>query len=355
MTTEEVIATLLRTTVEASPTPSTPIVLDRDAALRLAGECARHRIEPQLIQAVNTGAIVIPDDLVEHIGERNASILSSMVHLERAGLEAVDVLDAAGIDVRVMKGMATAHLDYPHAAMRQFGDVDLLVAPQRFEQAVEALASAGHRRKLPIRGGRWHVQHAITVEIEGFELDLHHRLLHQAAGHLAARLDLFASPVEFNVAGTTLKALPAPLRLLQASGQNVVSASTDSKHSSNLDVLALLHAEGEAYEHANQANLGWMLADGIGKAMVAAGLPAPATDAGRSRLDRYMSSTYRSDHPTPVRVALAEATVAPPLVTARTLWSVVSPGEEYLAARQRSRGEQLRRQLSRLNIFGSRR
>lgn len=56
------------------------------------------------------------------------------------------VLHAAGIDHLLIKGQVTAHLLYPGDPSRRFHtDVDLLVHPDRFGAAQEALAAAGYR------------------------------------------------------------------------------------------------------------------------------------------------------------------------------------------------------------------
>ena len=46
-------------------------------------------------------------------------------------LRALEVLAAAGIPSRVLKGVALAHTAYPQPELRVFGDVDLLVPSAR--------------------------------------------------------------------------------------------------------------------------------------------------------------------------------------------------------------------------------
>ena len=64
-------------------------------------------------------------------------------------LRTVQRLDSVGIPVRVLKGTASSHLDYPDPALRTYGDVDLLVPGDHYEQAVRLLVSDGAHRRYP--------------------------------------------------------------------------------------------------------------------------------------------------------------------------------------------------------------
>lgn len=67
-----------------------------------------------------------------------------LVLLRRRLVEALGVLEEAGIDVLLLKGAALAHHRYPHFTERPMGDLDLLVAPGEAERAWSLL-----------RRGRW--------------------------------------------------------------------------------------------------------------------------------------------------------------------------------------------------------
>lgn len=324
-----------------------PMALSDVQLANLVDECERNRITPLLIHAVSRGLIRVEDDQADELMEQQLRIMTTSVAIEAVALRAVEILEDGGVDVRVAKGLATAHLDYSNPALRQFGDADLLVPPAQFEDAIALLADGGMDSKYALRGGRWQVHHSVPIAVEGLEVDLHHRLLHQAGGHLAAKLDLFADPQAFAVGGRIVHALPAPIRLIQAAGQNLLSTSEVTKLSSDVDVLLLAHATDEAYVLANDVGLGWLLDLGISRAHRAAGLPEPAHRGGAGRIDRRLRETYERQRPSAVTLALAEALVAPPRATAMSLWSILVPGDEYLARRGRSQKDQLRRQLGR--------
>jgi len=326
---------------------SDAIEIDSDVASRLWASCSRNRLEPLLEDAVVRGTLTFDPEVTDALHRRVAAHMATMVRLEAAALQVCCLLGEAGIDVRVLKGMATAHLDYPNPALRHFADVDLLVQPEEFDDALVVLEESDIRQKYSMRGGYWQVQHSMPISVGEFEIDLHHRLLHQAAGHLMARADLFADTESFVIAGTELRALPAPLRLIQAAGQNVLSVGQDKKSSSDADILLLLHVVDEAYELANSVDLGWLLDAGLSRAASVAEVPPPPSRSEDGPMGRIMRRAYESGQPSVIRSTLLEAITAPPSTTARVLWSAVAPGEDYLRVRGRTRSDQLRHQVSR--------
>lgn len=328
-----------------------PLVLAADEAPSLMTGCGLNRITPLLAHAVARGIVVIDDIYVGALMDEMTSVMTSAVAIEAMALEAYSVLDSAGIDVRLTKGIATAHLDYPNPALRQYGDADLLVRPAHFDDALALLGAAAMPQKFPIRGGRWQVQHSVPLESDGLELDLHHRLLHQAAGHLAARTDLFADPEEFTVGGRRVKALPAHLRLIQAAGQNVLSVGADTKISSDVDVLLLEGVTESALQVARDVGLTWLLELGLARARSLVGSPATSISESDSFIDQVMCRIYGGRRASMVGLALAEALVAPPRVTLSSARAVIAPGQPYLELRGRTQVDQIRHQVSRASPY----
>ena len=66
----------------------------------------------------------------------------SMAHMQT---EAIERLRSAGIPVVVLKGMA-AGIYYPRPQLRTYGDIDLLVQPERYHDALAALRDGGWRQ-----------------------------------------------------------------------------------------------------------------------------------------------------------------------------------------------------------------
>ena len=55
------------------------------------------------------------------------------MRLEQEVLTVIDLLTASAVDVRILKGSAVAHLDYPDPALRSFIDLDILVRSEQIE------------------------------------------------------------------------------------------------------------------------------------------------------------------------------------------------------------------------------
>lgn len=63
-----------------------------------------------------------------------------LLHLEIRLLEVADwFADVGGIELRVLKGPAVAHLDEVDPALRSFSDLDLLIAAADMDRGIAAL------------------------------------------------------------------------------------------------------------------------------------------------------------------------------------------------------------------------
>ena len=71
-----------------------------------------------------------------------ASSISSALRTQEAH-RAVQALDAGGVPNVLLKGMALAHTVYPSPALRPMQDIDVWVPPDRLDQAVALLETAG--------------------------------------------------------------------------------------------------------------------------------------------------------------------------------------------------------------------
>jgi hypothetical protein len=65
--------------------------------------------------------------------------------LDAALAEAVQMLDARGVQSILLKGVGTARWLYDHPHERPYGDIDLLVPPSQFESASDTLQQHGFR------------------------------------------------------------------------------------------------------------------------------------------------------------------------------------------------------------------
>ena len=119
-------------------------------------------------------------------------VLLRVLSLEQQLVAVASLLADAGIESRVLKGSAYAHLDYPDPALRSFIDLDLLFRPSDIARAVAVLgvgrfhahpsrATAGIRP--PVRQGH------DAARATGFEIDLHRTFV---LGPWGVRVDLDA-------------------------------------------------------------------------------------------------------------------------------------------------------------------
>lgn len=130
-----------------APAP-TARVTDDDAAawdhrLALAGS----RLHPWLAYRLDLLGMMgnIPNSTREYL--RSVARASAVAELRRRRLfvDCVDALDAAAVPIAVLKGLALSYTVYPVPATRTMSDIDLWVQPDRFQDALRALATLGWR------------------------------------------------------------------------------------------------------------------------------------------------------------------------------------------------------------------
>lgn len=191
---------------------------DRREALRLhrvdadamVGEALRQRLTGFLIHAIERGALVGPDTLLDRVAAAHRRATWHALHLEQALLTAIDTFVAAGITTRVLKGPALVRTVYAESSVRTFADIDVLVPTAQFEQAVQLLMWAGHRRLLPQLRPGFDSRFTKTVTLVddlGRQIDLHRSLVIGPFGLLIDLDDLFDGDQPIVVGGRTLRAL----------------------------------------------------------------------------------------------------------------------------------------------------
>lgn len=138
-------------------------------------------------------------------------LVAQTLELERALIEVVDELRAIGIEVRVLKGAAHAHILYRNPTLRVSSDVDLLVRSRDFDRAAQALVAAGGRRHRQERvpGITAAIGKGATiVHPAGLEIDLHRRIGQGADQYATEEEVLWAPGVEFTICGSRMESLP---------------------------------------------------------------------------------------------------------------------------------------------------
>ena len=177
------------------------------------------RLVPLAACALDIGSLTASELQRTEITQDHRRAMSLAVVLERRLLEVYSEMSLAGIDVRVLKGSAVAHLDYPDPSWRAFGDVDLLVPADSFDAASEILTAAGARRRFAeVSKGfdsRFGKGACFSYE-DGLQIDLH-RTLSTGAFGLTLNLDsLFKDVEEFEIGSVILRTISRQHRFIHA-------------------------------------------------------------------------------------------------------------------------------------------
>ncbi len=181
--------------------------------------CESHRLLGALADAVETVRLPVTAAQRSRLGETYLVWLSHSVEVERLLGRVGECYERAGIPMRVLKGVALAHLVYADASSRVFADLDLLVPGSRFDEAV-ALARdelGGEQSMAELRPGfdREFGKDA-TLKVGRVELDLHRTFVTGAFGLTIPLDDLFAGARPLQVGGQVLLALDSMTMLIHA-------------------------------------------------------------------------------------------------------------------------------------------
>jgi hypothetical protein len=242
-------------------------------------------------------------------------VMGTMVRFEHDLLEIAGALESNACPFTVIKGAATAHLDYADPSLRQFGDVDLLVAPRDLSRACAILGEKGWTQAYSLPRHHELFTHAITLRNSSrVEVDLHQRVAHRAIGQLIPTDVLMADRIEYDIAGTTLWALADRDRLIHAAVHYVTSRGPYRRLSSTADVLVLAEARCRNSDAVVVRAESWkvraLLERAIADAYSAAELPlnedwASAFAKPTQRRDQLVDRAYLSEHRRPLTEELA--------------------------------------------------
>ena len=161
------------------------------------------------------GDLLLDADQEAELASVQAGLAAVALEIDSLTLRTLNELGADGLIV--LKGIVHAHLDYPDASWREYGDVDLLVAPRRLREVELWFESLGFVRSFASFGRRWDDEFgkSITMSSGRLEVDLHRRL----SQGLALGVDtgaLFEHRISFLHAGVRLPALDPAARLVHA-------------------------------------------------------------------------------------------------------------------------------------------
>lgn len=114
------------------------------------------------------GTEEIPEKFRTSVQKEARGIVLQNYRLLLAGRDMVELLAESGIPTAVLKGAAAAR-SYPEPELRKAGDIDLLVAPERLEEACKVL------ERLGCRAAQWQpaLHHVALWTADGIEAEVH--------------------------------------------------------------------------------------------------------------------------------------------------------------------------------------
>lgn len=105
-------------------------------------------IRAELCDQTVEGLTAIAYSDTQNLKYVQAAMFAKMAHMQR---HAIQLLQSAGIPVVVIKGTA-AGIYYPQPQLRTYGDIDLMVQPERYHEAIGVLRDGGWSQSGDIGG-----------------------------------------------------------------------------------------------------------------------------------------------------------------------------------------------------------
>lgn len=302
------------------------------------------RVIPLLHAAVVADETDLTEEQRSLTAAMNLDVAVLSVRLEKDLLGILKALDEIAVHYALLKGVAVCHLDYPDPSWRQFGDVDLLVAPRDVERALSTLAGLGWTTASPVPQHHRRFTQAFVLGGDSLlEVDLHQRLRHRAPGWLISPEVLLANRVPFELGDRTAWALSDIDRVLHACVHTSGSRGSFHRLSSVADVLLLSYVcEDQAaavVARADQFNARGFVELAVREAWQRAQLELPfgwqeALSAPGRRMDRLVERAYFGPRRRPVSEELAMLRLLPSWRDrGEYLWGYFAVGDEYRATR----------------------
>jgi hypothetical protein len=180
--------------------------------------CAHHRVAPLVYRALTTAGAALPPAIAAELKKLATDNAVNAFRYLAETRRLCDLLQQAGVPVRVLKGVALSQRVFRDPSLRDVGDIDLLIAPGMEETADRILLADGFRRSdpaarlTPARRRSWRrhgKDYTYFAQHSGFELDLHWRLFRNPYMPGNALADPESAPSErVQLGETALAALP---------------------------------------------------------------------------------------------------------------------------------------------------
>jgi hypothetical protein len=201
------------------PVPSRLGCFDDTSFGTLLDAITSERVTGHFAACLHAGVVEATDAQRTLAYERHEQALAGDLVLERLLADTSVQLASHGIPHRALKGPVAARTAYPDPSLRSFGDVDLLVAGPRFDDAISLLEHAGARARFREPRPRFTARFGkgvCLVTPNGLELDVHRSFVAGPFGLAIDATDLFAHAETITLGAVAVPVPPAPVRFLHA-------------------------------------------------------------------------------------------------------------------------------------------
>lgn len=303
-----------------------------------------------LTTAIDDHALPATESQAAAARELATAAIGYCLRLEGELLRAETLLAPLGIPLRVLKGPATARLDYPDPTLRTFIDIDLLIRSEDFDRAVITLSDAGYgRRYVQLRSGfdRRFSKGVCFATPHGTALDVHRTFVTGPFGLRVQLDDLWETGSSFDVAGRSFAALPPEQRLLHAC-YHASLGDWPPRLVPHRDIVQILVSGAVSESRVRELSTRWganaVLATGVTTAWRLLGLSeqtaltAWAQDYAVSASDRRAIGLHARPDTNYASKSLAALTAVPGVRNkAAFVRALLLPDRGYVSSRRRSR------------------
>ena len=275
--------------------------------------------------------------------QRQATIADLMI--EGVLLDLATTFDAGGINWRLVKGLATSRVLYESSSQRSTGDVDVIVHPDQYHEALDLLRATGriasqHPQQGPVTAHHYRCE--TLVHDSGVELDVHRYIDGTIMRYRIPTAVMFENPQTVTISGRQFLAPSTPALILHAM-LHLSTGKTGPNSLARLSTLVdLLRARVKFPDDYAEA---LKIADGCGCATPARWADLVTRDwLGEPPLpSRHVPTTVKAYDRLlriPGAISVVERCVGPQRL--RRAWEAAFPGPEYRAIHGRSGIGQLR-------------
>lgn len=199
-------------------TAATPTPLADEQWDALVSTAVDQHVTGHLVAAISDGALRATGAQHRDALAAHHRALALDLVLERLLRTTSIRLRDAGIEHRALKGAAVAHTVYGDPTRRSYGDVDILVRSDQFDDALAVLRRYGGQARYAEPRPRFTERFGkgVCVLHDDLEVDVHRTFV---AGPFGISLDtneLFRDPVTVTLAGTAVPALSTGSQFLHA-------------------------------------------------------------------------------------------------------------------------------------------